>query len=193
MNAKIIGLLVAAALVTGMGGFGTHAYFTDTDALTDQVNITMGKLDTAVFWATDAGKDQWVATSKATEVKSKEAKTLSFENVKPGDTFERVATIANYGTLKGDITVAFNRQLAGLDNKAISVELVNVTSQTRKVAVDPNVTDRYYENGVAPNGGWIQVTVKITVNKEVGNDWMSKVINADANEFLLVGTHQTIY
>lgn len=189
MNKKIVALLLAAALTTGLGGFGTYAYFTDTDVLKDNVNITMGNLDVKAYWATEEYRNKWVATSSATEVTSETSSTLTFENVKPGDTFERVAVIANYGSLKADMTVQLNKNLP----EGLEVELVNVDSQTGKVQVDPNYPDRWYENAVGPNGGFIIATVKVTVDPELGNDWMNHVFKLDAQDFIVVGAHQTIY
>ncbi|WP_411168676.1 TasA family protein [Clostridium sp. MB05] len=189
MNKKIAALLLAAALTTGMGGFGTYAYFTDSDTLTDNVNITMGTLDVDAYWATDAGKDTWKATSKATEVKSTNAETLTFENVKPGDTFERDVVIANQGSLKADTTVELKKNLP----QGLKVELVDVTSQTGKVAIDPNYANRLYENGVGAHGGFIRATVKVTVEESMSNEWMGKAFELGAQEFIVVGAHQTIY
>lgn len=72
-------------------------------------------------------------------------------------------------------------------------EKFNVTSQTGKVAEDPAVANRWYENGVAPNGGFIRVTVQDTVPEDVGNDWMQRVFEVDANQFVEANIHQTIY
>lgn len=190
MTKKLIALLMAAAVTTGVGGYGTYAYFTDSDSLTDSVNITMGTLDVKAYWATDEGKDSWVATNPATEVTSTSANTLTFENVKAGDTFERDVIVANYGSLKGDITVEVKKNLP----YGIDVELINVTSQTGNIASDPNVPNRWYENGVGANGGFIRVTVKVTINSELGNEFIGKnIANLDTYEFITVGAHQTIY
>lgn len=189
MKKRILGLILAASIATGVGGYGTYAYFTGSDKLKDDVNITMGNIDVDAYWATDAGKTQWKATSGATEVKSSTADTLTFENAKPGDTFERDVVVANMGSLKADMSVAYNTELSDI----VDVELVNVTSQTGKVLLDPNVAHRYYENAVGANGGWIRGTVRITIKKETGNEWMNKVINKEAHDFITVGAHQTIY
>ncbi|MDU5111468.1 MAG: TasA family protein [Clostridium sp.] len=189
MNKKIAALLLAATLTTGLGSFGTYAYFTDNDTLTDNVNITMGNLKVDAYWATDAGKDTWVATSNATEVTSETSSTLTFNNVKPGDTFERDVVVNNYGSLKADISVQLKKELPS----GLTVELINVVSQTGKVQVDPNHPDRWYENAVGANGGFIRATVKVTVDPTLGNEWMDKAFTLNANEFIVVGAHQTIY
>lgn len=185
---KIVSLLMAAAITTGVGGYGTYAYFTDSDSLKNEVNITMGKLDVKAYWATDANADSWRATSKVTEVVDKDGgKTLSFENVKPGDTFERDIIVANYGTLKADTTVEFNPKLVD----GLKLEMVNFTSQHGHAQIDPNVPNRVYENGMEVRD-FIKMTIRVTVPTNAGNDWMEKLINTDAQEFVKVGAHQVI-
>ncbi len=187
MTKKIMVLLLAAAITTGIGGFGTYAYLTDRDTLADDINITMGSVDVEAYWATDGDLTNWVATSGATEA-LRDGSGLNFKNVKPGDTFEREVVIANYGTLKADITI----EISGEIGKLLNVKLVNVTSQNGNFAQEEN-NGRWYENGVNPNGGFIRATVQVTVPEDAGNEWMSKLINANANQFIEANTHQTIY
>ncbi len=39
---------------------------------------------------------------------------------------------------------------------------------------------------------FIKMTVRVTVPTNAGNDWMEKLINTDAQEFVKVGAHQVI-
>lgn len=189
MNKKLIALLVAAGIMTGVGGFGTYAYFTDAAKVDDEVNITMGDVNVEAWWSTDSrDTTKWTATSSATEVANKTSDTLTFENAKPGDTFERTILVANYGSLKSDVSVAFNPDL----NKIMKVELTNVSSQYGNVQKDPNVANRYYENGLLP-GSWIKATVKVTISKDAGNEYMKQVFSSDPYTFINVNAHQTIY
>ena len=187
MNKKIIALTLAAALFTGVGTFGTYAYLTDSESVNNDVNITMGTLDVNAYWAND-GVNTWRPTSVATEAIAKDGgATLSFENVKPGDTFEREIIVANYGSLNADTTI----ELAEGRSEQLGVKMELVDSQYGNAQVEEN-TGRIYTRAMQ-NGEWMRVKITVTVPADAGNDWNAKVFNAPAANFINVGAHQTIY
>ncbi|MGL5352323.1 MAG: TasA family protein, partial [Clostridium sp.] len=156
MNKKITALLVAAAITTGMGGYGTYAYFNGITELDNNVSITMGEIKVTPYWAAD-GQNTWNSTSKVSEVIAKDGgQTLSFENVKPGDTFERDIMIANYGTLNAKTVVTLEPTIA----EKLGLELVAIESSDKDIRVESD--GRIWSDSIAP-GGWIRATVKVTV------------------------------
>ena len=85
---KILGLTVAALIVITLVGAGTFAYFSDTESSADN-SLTAGTLD--LNW--NGGNDSGVATF------SESAKA-------PGDSGTSSKTLANAGSLSGELDVA---------------------------------------------------------------------------------------
>lgn len=189
MNKKITALLLAAALTVGVGSYGTYAWFTDQETVDDNVSITMGKLDIKADWA---HLSSWKATSDSTEANHKLAKGLSFDNVKPGDTFERKMTVTNIGSLDADVTLGLSEKLEELSDK-ISVEIVD-----NENIILPG---RWYKIGKlkAQNGDVEEAslnkysrdfTVKVTV-KNLGNEYQDKDLINEVLDFVIVDAIQT--
>ena len=87
---KIVGLTVAALLVIGLVGGGTWAYFSDVETTVDNT-FTAGTLD-----LTRDGSSQ-VTTAFLTDVE--------VGNVAPGDSDTDLTTLANGGTLSGELDI----------------------------------------------------------------------------------------
>lgn len=185
MNKKIIALLLGAALTTGIGGFGTYAYFTDRAELSNKVNITMGELKSEVNWTDGA----WVPYLDSTEVKAVDnGQTLSYENVKPGDVFYRDFTITNAGTLEADTIIQLKKSM----DENIKLSLVVFNEDGSMITRLSGENLRHDINAVQP-GVTYKARIEMEVNKEMGVDWMNKNINADAHTFMSVDLHQTIH
>jgi len=86
---KILGLTVAAFIVIAMVSAGTWAYFSDVESSTDN-SLTGGTLD--LNW--NGGNDTGVAT-------------FSESNKAPGDEGTGSKTLANAGSLSGELDIAF--------------------------------------------------------------------------------------
>ncbi len=86
---KILGLTLAALLVMGMVGASSWAYFSDTESSTGN-SLTAGTLDLNVD-----GGDSAVTTFSASAVA-------------PGDSGSGSTTLANAGTMSGELDVAFS-------------------------------------------------------------------------------------
>ncbi len=84
---KILGLTIAALLVIGIIGGGTFAYFSDTESSTNNV-LTAGTLDLNI----NGGN---VAVT-----------TLSVSDVAPGDSGSDNSTLANVGSLLGELDIS---------------------------------------------------------------------------------------
>lgn len=184
MNKKIIALLLGAALTTGIGGFGTYAYFTDRAELSDKVNITMGTLDTEVKWADNSS---WIPYSDATEVVDN-GQGLSYTNVKPGDLFYRDFVITNAGTLKADTII----QLKESFNPNVKLSLV-IFDQNDKMITRLSGENARHDIRAVESGVTYKARIEMEINKEIDNELLGKTINADAHNFMSVDVHQTIY
>lgn len=198
MKKKILGLLLAAFITTGIGGFGTFAIFSGNAKYHDQVNITMGSLEVKAQQSAYGG--QWRKSDGKSETKDTATESinkgnlqqLTFTNVKPGDEFVKTVQVSNYGTLKADTTV----------------KLVNqYPSDALEVTVTPYVNyDKVVITGDQINGfnmilpphekpeGWCQgvlFEIKVKV-KDVGNWWQNKTIDLGNFEFLNVDYKQVV-
>ena len=86
---KILGLTVAALLVMGLVGGGTWAFFTDTESSTNN-SLAAGTLDLNI----DGGDSA--------------STTFSVSNKAPGDSGSGSSTLANSGSLDGELDIAFS-------------------------------------------------------------------------------------
>lgn len=89
---KILGLTIAALLIIGMVGGGTWAYFSDTEASTENT-FTAGTLDLQLTDASEDGTDS-------------ETQTWVFSGMKPGDTGGATLTVQNAGSIAGYIDLS---------------------------------------------------------------------------------------
>lgn len=182
MNKKIIALLLGAALTTGIGGFGTYAYFTDREDVKNNVNITMGRIEASTNWEGSS----WNAVSAQNEARSilKDG-SLTFENVKPGDYFYRDIIVENTGSLVADTIITLNESFSADLNTSF---VVNDGSGY----LDHINPSRVEVKNLAP-GAKLTVRVTIEVPTEFGNAWSDKVFNAENHNFISVDMHQAIY
>ena len=86
---KILGLAVAALLIIGMVGGGTWAYFSDTESSTNN-SLTAGTLDLNI------DGDNIAVT------------TFSESAVAPGDIGNGISTLANVGSMDGELDIQFS-------------------------------------------------------------------------------------
>ena len=84
---KIVGLILALVLVIGLVGVGTYAYFSDTESSTGNT-LTAGTLDLNI-----EGGDIAVTT-------------FDVSDVAPGDNGTASSTLANVGSLAGELDIA---------------------------------------------------------------------------------------
>jgi len=84
---KIIGLTISALLVIGIIGGGTFAYFSDTESSTNNI-LTAGTLDLNINGGNIA------------------VTTLSVSDVAPGDSGSDNSTLANVGSLLGELDIS---------------------------------------------------------------------------------------
>ena len=87
---KILGLTVAALIVIALVGAGTWAYFSDTESSADN-SLTAGTLDLNWNGENDSGVATFSETAKA-----------------PGDSGTGSKTLANAGSLSGELDVAIS-------------------------------------------------------------------------------------
>jgi spore coat-associated protein N len=84
---KIVGLTMALLLVIGLVGVGTYAYFSDTESSTGNT-LTAGTLDLNI----DGGNTAVI--------------TFTASDVAPGDSGTGSSTLANVGTISGELDIA---------------------------------------------------------------------------------------
>lgn len=177
MNKRIMALILGAALTTGMGGYGTYAYFTDHQEVKDNVEIVFGKLDVEADWNKD-GIYEWASISDVSESKIGEK---DITNVKPGDKFTREIKVKNTGTLKGDLEINLNESF----HEAFDVKM--------KVYGDTATSSKYYnkyrEKAVEPGEERV-LAIEITAKPGIGNDLQGNKIRKEAHEFIDVDLTQ---
>lgn len=186
MNKKITALLLAAALTVGVGSYGTYAYFTDEDKLSENVNITMGILDIESEWV-----GQWKVTSVGNEAEKKTSllpniefsDDLDYRFVKPGDYFTRKVTIKNVGNLNADAYVQVNNPYSDI----FDLEVIPVNANKVGDIVDQNGVKKFDIGNMEGKKRIFQcydsatVEIKLIV-KNLNNDWQNfntESINVD--------------
>lgn len=195
MKKRIIALLMAAAITTGVGGFGTYAYFTSAAEVNSNVNIAMGTLDVNAQWGQEPGQNPiWAVKSAGDEANLEGAgDDLDFTNVKPGDVFYRDVTVSNDGTLAADTVIeamdAFNTDGFEIDFQAIKMNEANAGWLEK--TTDANGRERFEIRAMQP-GEKYNVRVSMTVKEGLGNDWQATGGAVTANKFLHVSAHQII-
>jgi len=126
---KILGLTVVALLVIGMVSGGTWAYFSDTESSTDN-SLTAGTLDLNI----DGGN---IAVT-----------TFSETDVAPGDSGSGSSTLANVGSMDGELDIAFSA-----------------------ITNTPGAGGGEYEGGSGELGGVAEIAVYLDIDQS--GDWSS--------------------
>lgn len=177
MNKKITALLLAAALTTGVGAYGTYAYFTDTAQVKNNVNITMGTLDVQADWM----EQNWNKISVGDEASLKGTSydgQLAYEYVKPGDIFTRKIKVQNIGNLRANVTAEVYNPYNNIFDLNVKLNGENQSTSFEIGEMDAN-------------GKMSQeITLELTV-KDLNNEWQGANIgNIEADEFVKIYAEQ---
>lgn len=190
MKKKLLGVLLAGTLI--VGAVGSYAWFSDNSEVNSDIKLTMGTLDVKV---TEDG-DGWKIVDKTSEIINKDA-TKHFKNVRPGDSFQRNFYISNTGTLKQNVTVKLNPEIANkvvakYNGKKIKFnELFNLTFDLDESPLSEEkgsevkfMLDSVYteEEGINPSTSAKNMTVNLEINKEA----MDNRFNHEGNKFVQV-------
>jgi predicted ribosomally synthesized peptide with SipW-like signal peptide len=134
---KIVGLTIAVLLIVGLVGAGTYAYFSDTESSTNNT-LTAGTLDLNI----DGGN---VAVT-----------TFTASGVAPGDSGSGSSTLANVGSISGELDIA-----------------------TSAVTNTPGAGGTEYEGGSGELGASTQIAVYLDVDQSGG--WNAGDIGLQSN------------
>ena len=109
---KIASLVLSAAILIGAAGFGAYSWFKSTATLDPNLIIQTGTLA-----ITPQGESDWEVQSVTnnnedlkTEVTDVNVSN-NFENVRPGDSFTKIVTFKNTGTLKERVKFEINKEI----------------------------------------------------------------------------------
>jgi predicted ribosomally synthesized peptide with SipW-like signal peptide len=144
---RILFSLIALAVVIGIAGAGTFAYFSDTEQSTANT-FTAGTLQISL------GETSWQGT---------------FDNLKPGDVVAFVIPIESKGTLPLNYTIkpTLSGDLAGGSNPCV----------VSKVLVDGVEKTAPYTDSLSAAGGadaTDQITIQVTMPAAAGNEYQGK-------------------
>ncbi|MGL5378481.1 SipW-dependent-type signal peptide-containing protein, partial [Clostridium sp.] len=101
---KLMGLLLAGALLVGATGAGSYAYFTDAVSTDANLTVAMGNLDIEI--EEPAADEQWWVKAPTESWDEDFAPTDWYSNVRPGDQFTRTVKVTNAGSLAAKLDVA---------------------------------------------------------------------------------------
>ncbi|RDY22508.1 hypothetical protein CHF27_013030 [Romboutsia maritimum] len=151
---KTVAYMMAAALLIGGAGLGTKALFSDSaKADGNDLVITMGNLNV------DTEESKWTVTSAdGTEIKDKNLEN-NFENVKPGDTFEKTVTIKNEGSLRQDLKVTGGGIVAE-SNVIPGVEATSELYDNQEFSLAPGTSQDF--------------KIKVKVSENMGGDYQTE-------------------
>ena len=188
MKKKLLGMLLAGTLM--VGAVGSYAWFSDKAEVDSGIKLTMGTLDVEV----KEHSDGWVIMDETSEIINKNS-TKHFKNVRPGDIFQREFYINNTGTLKQNVTVKLNpdiakKVVATIEGQAVTFdELFNLTFNLEATPLSEEkqseikfMLDSVHSEDENANPSTSAVNMK--VNLEVDKEGMDNRFNHEGNKFV---------
>ncbi len=157
---KTIAYMLAATLLVGGTFVGTKAWFTASGTVDSGLVVTTGSMGLSV-----TEEDNWTIVTPdgdRTEITNQGAKN-NFENVKPGDDFEKQVTITNTGSLNQVLTVT-----GGNINNNLNKNFT-VSFKTQNNEEIENITD-FIGTNLAPSDSKTFKIVVETVENEMSSD-----------------------
>ncbi len=146
---KTIAYMLAATLLVGGTFVGTKAWFTASGTVDSGLVVTTGTMGLSV---TEDNNWKVVTPGGITEITNQDAGN-NFENVKPGDIFEKTVTITNTGSLNQILTVSKADPTKTDDNFTVTVEGLDELNgktleakngeATFKIKVETNTTNMH--------------------------------------------------
>lgn len=90
-------ILLLALLFIGMATYGTYAYFTDSTSVDGNIKLTTGTVSFG-----EIAKGEWVYKQNGNDkIITTGVGEFDFQNVQPGDAFEKTVEVKYTGTLDG--------------------------------------------------------------------------------------------
>lgn len=164
MNKKKIIAAVVAVSTMVAATFGTYAYFTANDSVSNSIVLTLGNLNVS-HNETDWTYSSTVGGDNTDKVVSQNTQTsLAATQLRPGDKFTKTVTVTYTGNLTGNVRITKNADTAEPFVLRISTPVGST--------IPAPVGNVYTINNVAP-GTSFTFDVTLEVPTSVGNGSMS--------------------
>lgn len=160
INKKITALILSGALLAGGLGLGTYSWFTSSAKASANLKIHTGTLKVE----TNDKNAKWIVKGDTEAKVGKEITKLNFDNVRPGDSFEKIVTIKNAGSL--------NERLTFKINDKVQKEYAGVID-VKAEALSGGELKRLVLN----QGTSIKAKIVVKINENTNNDWQDKNID----------------
>lgn len=181
MNKKIIGLLLSAAIFTGVGSYGTYAYFTDQAKVSEDIVIEMGSVKVNAKW----GENPWKVDSNNKKIKALDnGESLKYTNVKKGDTFSRKVFINSTGTLESNIKVKLNNPNSEFFDIYIKEGSIKVKDGLKDVKKTSFYVDNFNTNEE------LSFIIEVKIKKQANNKEEKIDFKGNVENFIVVDAEQ---
>ena len=160
INKKITALVLSGAVLVGGLGLGTYSWFTSSAKSAANLKIHTGTLKVA----TNDKDAKWVVKGETEAKEGKEITKLNFDNVRPGDSFEKEVDIKNTGSLDERLTFKVNDEVKKEYAEALEVKVEALSGGELKRLV-------------LKNGTHIKAKITVKIKEDTNNDWQDKDID----------------
>ncbi|MDB8804734.1 hypothetical protein [Romboutsia sp. 1001216sp1] len=194
---KTIAFMMAGALLVGGTFLGTKAYFTDKVEASNNLVISMGKLDLEVE------EGEWIYES--TIHGDKEAMGTKgpinqfIGNVKPGDKFVKEVTISNYSDINTDLELTGGEPVKGSELESVIANgFITIKDNRDEVLKELNNNDSIqYEN--ADKKATLRIEVQVNsrtpeqdneYNREEKEEYINFNFDKDISKYVIDATQE---
>ena len=160
INKKITALVLSGAILAGGIGLGTYSWFTSNANSKANLKIHTGTLKVA----TNDENAHWIVKGNTEAKAGKEITKLNFDNVRPGDSFEKIVEIKNTGSLDERLTFKVNDKVETEYSGAVDVKVEALSGGELKRLV-------------LKNGTHIKAKITVKIKENANNDWQDKEID----------------
>lgn len=202
---KTIAFMMAGALLVGGTFLGTKAYFTDKVEASNNLVISMGKLDLEVE------EGEWVYESTTHGKKEAIGPIGTNENlfnlVKPGDKFVKEVKISNYSDINTDLELTGGEVVKGSElESAITNKFITIKDNKDEVLKELNNNDSKIDSDGNPiewknkdKEAILKIEVQVNsrtpeqdkdYNREKEEDYIDLDFSRDISKYVIDATQQ---